>query len=188
MYVQSFGQQARADHCLPPAVQRMVERFHRQLKAALRARCSGADWLEHLPWVLLGLRAAPKDEAGVSAAEATYGHSLVLPSQLQQPPLAPQAPPKKVDTIRVAKENEKKKEVGIQEASHVYMWEEAVIGPLDATYCGPYRVLVREPKKLLLETGATRTWVSVDRLKPHTGAAAPTSAQPPPRGRPEKKV
>ena len=31
----------------------MVERFHRQLKAVLRARCSGADRLEHLPWVLL---------------------------------------------------------------------------------------------------------------------------------------
>ena len=42
----------------------MVERFHWQLKAALRARCSGADWLEHLPWVMLGLRAAPKEEAG----------------------------------------------------------------------------------------------------------------------------
>ena len=67
----------------------MVERFHRQLKAALRARCSGGDWLEHLPWVLLGLRAAPKEEGGVSAAEATYGHSLVLPSQLQPPPRAP---------------------------------------------------------------------------------------------------
>ena len=27
----------------------MVERFHRQLKVALCARCSGVDWLEHLP-------------------------------------------------------------------------------------------------------------------------------------------
>ena len=90
-------------------------------------------------------------------------------------------------TIRVAKENEKKG-VGIQEASHVYVREGAVIGLLDATYRGPYRVLVREPKKLLLETGATRTWVSVDWLKPHTGAAAPTAAQPPPRGRPKKSI
>ena len=61
--------------------------------------------------MLLGLRAAPKDEAEVSAAEATYGHSLVLPSQLQPPPRAPQAAPEKVDipsTIRLAKEKEKK--------------------------------------------------------------------------------
>ena len=70
----------------------------------------------------LGLCAAPKDEAGVSAAEATYGHSLVVPSQLQPPPRAPQAALENVDipsTIRVAKEKEKKKEVGIQEASHI---------------------------------------------------------------------
>ena len=31
----------------------MVERFHRQLKDALRARGSKTAWLEHLPWALL---------------------------------------------------------------------------------------------------------------------------------------
>ena len=56
-----------------------------------------ADWLDHLPWVLLELRAAPKEEAGVSAVEATYGHSLVLPSQLHLPRRAPQAVPTKVE-------------------------------------------------------------------------------------------
>ena len=39
----------------------MVERFHRQLKDALRARLQGQDWVSQLPWVLLGLRAAPKE-------------------------------------------------------------------------------------------------------------------------------
>jgi hypothetical protein len=34
-----------------------VARFHRRLKDALRARMAGADWSQHLPWVLLGLRA-----------------------------------------------------------------------------------------------------------------------------------
>ena len=56
-----------------------------------------ADWLDNLPWVLLELRAAPKEEAGVSAVEATYGHSLVLPSQLHLPRRAPQAVPTKVE-------------------------------------------------------------------------------------------
>ena len=75
--------------------------------------------------MLLGLRAARKEEAGVSAAEATYGHSLVLPSQLQPPPRAPQVPPEKViipSTVKPAKEAEKVQEVGVQEASHVYVW------------------------------------------------------------------
>ncbi len=44
----------------------MVERVHRQLKDSLRARLAGDRWPEHLPWVLLGLRAAPKDDSGVS--------------------------------------------------------------------------------------------------------------------------
>ena len=76
--------------------------------------------------------------------------------------------------------------MGVQEASHVYVRVEAVTGPLDATYRGPYHVLIKERKKLLLEVGATRQWVSVDRLKRHTAAAAPAVAQPPPLGRPSK--
>ena len=64
-------------------------------------------------------------------------------------------------TVKPAKEAEKVREVGIQEASYVYVREGAFIGPLDATYCSQYCVLVRERKKLLLEIGATRTWVSV---------------------------
>ena len=124
-----------------PQANGMVERFHRQLKAALRARCSGADWLEHLPWVLLGLRTAPKEEAGVSAAEAAYGHSLMLPSQLQPPPRAPHAASAKVEipsTVKPAREAEKVRKVGVQEACHMYVCVGAVTGPLDATaqmYC-----------------------------------------------------
>ena len=147
MYVQSSGQQARADNCYHPQANGMVEWFRRQLKAALHARSSAGDWLEHMPWVLLGLCAAPKEEAGLSAAEAAYGHSLVLPSQLQPPPRAPQVAPEKVDipsTVKPAKEAEKVQELGVQEASHVYMRVGAVTGPLDAMYRGPYRVLTRE--------------------------------------------
>ena len=94
-----------------PQANGMGELFHHQLKTALRARCSGADWLEHLPWVLLGLRAAPKEEAGVSAAEAAYGHSVVLPtpSQLQPPPCAPQVAPAKVDIPSTVKRPEKRR-------------------------------------------------------------------------------
>ena len=46
----------------------MVVRAHRQLKDALRAREAGAEWPDHLAWVLMGLRAAPKESNGVSSA------------------------------------------------------------------------------------------------------------------------
>jgi len=39
-----------------PQSKGMVERAHRTLKDALRARLAGGDWLAHLPYVLLGLR------------------------------------------------------------------------------------------------------------------------------------
>jgi hypothetical protein len=38
-----------------------------------------------LPWVLLGLRAAPKEDIAISSAEMVYGTVVSLPSQLQMP-------------------------------------------------------------------------------------------------------
>ena len=43
--------------------------------------------MDHLPWVLLGLRAAPKEEREISAAEATLGQQLVVPGQAHVPPV-----------------------------------------------------------------------------------------------------
>ncbi len=74
-----------------PQANGLVERFHRQLKNSLRALLCGPDWASHLPWVLLGLRAAPKEDAGVSSAELEYGSPLTLPGQFLEagdPPAA----------------------------------------------------------------------------------------------------
>jgi cleavage and polyadenylation specificity factor subunit 1 len=48
-----------------PQANGMVERLHYQIKDALRARACGTAWVENLPWVMLGLRAVPKDESGI---------------------------------------------------------------------------------------------------------------------------
>jgi transposase InsO family protein len=69
----------------------MVERAHRQLKDALRARLAGPAWFDHLPFVLLGLRAAPKEDSNVSAAEMAFGAPLTLPGELlptAEPPVS----------------------------------------------------------------------------------------------------
>jgi hypothetical protein len=86
-----------------PQANGLVERSHRQLKDALRAREAGVDWPAHLPWVLLGLRAAPKEVSGISSAEAVLGQPLVLLGELStaveasptdfQRELASEAPP-----------------------------------------------------------------------------------------------
>ncbi len=64
-----------------PQANGAVEHFHRRLKESFQARLAGADWPEHLPWVLLGLRAAPREDSGISAAELVYGSPLSLPGQ-----------------------------------------------------------------------------------------------------------
>ncbi len=59
----------------------MVERAHRRLKDALKARMAAADWPQHLPWVLLDINNAPKEDTGKSAAQMVYGTSLTLLSR-----------------------------------------------------------------------------------------------------------
>jgi len=59
----------------------LVERFHRCLKDALRARCAAANWMDHLPWVLLGLRSAAREDNNTTPAQAVFGSQLILPGQ-----------------------------------------------------------------------------------------------------------
>ena len=67
----------------------IVERFHRRLKDALRARAAGTDWMKHLPWVLLGIRTAWRDDSTFSPAGAVYGSQPVLPGQYLDSPENP---------------------------------------------------------------------------------------------------
>jgi transposase InsO family protein len=57
-----------------------VERLHRCLKDALRACAATATWSEELPFVLLGLRAQPREDIGLSLAEAIIGAPIMLPN------------------------------------------------------------------------------------------------------------
>ena len=169
----------------------MVERVHRQIKDALRACLATIDWPAHLPWVLLGLRAAPKVDFAVSSAELLYGAALALPGQLlssAEPPIGelvrqlrhvqplplrplPEPPPSSPPPA-------------LESAIFVYVRRGASAPPLAAQYLGPYLVLDRGPKIFKIQVGNRVEAVSVDRLKPHLGAAPVDAAQPPPRGRP----
>ena len=57
----------------------IVERFHRHLKSALIARLNGPNWIDELPWVLLGIRTVPKEDLDCSSAEMVYGSPLTVP-------------------------------------------------------------------------------------------------------------
>jgi hypothetical protein len=61
-----------------------VERLHRRLKDALCARTAVATWSEELLFVLLGLRAQPREDTGLSVAEAVFSAQTVLPNEFLQ--------------------------------------------------------------------------------------------------------
>ena len=60
----------------------MVERLHRQMIDTLHARGATAPWTDHLPWMMLGIRASPKEASGMSAGEVALGHLLAVRGQL----------------------------------------------------------------------------------------------------------
>ncbi|BHF62408.1 hypothetical protein SprV_0200539000 [Sparganum proliferum] len=65
-----------------PSSNGLVERFHRQLKASLRAHDNPSLLSEHLPLVMLCIRTALKPDLECSAAELVYGTTLRIPGDL----------------------------------------------------------------------------------------------------------
>ena len=89
-----LGVRLSATTAYHPQANGLVERFHRRLKDALRARLSGPGWFDQLPWVLLGLRTTIKDDLQCSPAELVYGAPVSVPgdclSTTQQLPVRDQ--------------------------------------------------------------------------------------------------
>jgi transposase InsO family protein len=175
----------------------MIERFHRQLKQSLKARQCGTAWAEHVPRVLLGLRAASKEDSNISAAEAVNGEQLVIPHQLQgrtdvpPPPPSPRDPPTGAEPTSSNSEGPRTyAEVAatpykqLQAAEYVYVRRGNLGGPLSPPYSGPFCVLRRREKIFEVQIGGLTESISVDRLKLHRGEAPVVLALPPARGRP----
>uniref|UniRef100_A0AAV2J054 Gypsy retrotransposon integrase-like protein 1 n=1 Tax=Knipowitschia caucasica TaxID=637954 RepID=A0AAV2J054_KNICA len=59
----------------------LCERFHRTMKGALRASLVDNSWVDWLPWVLLGLRFAPKEDLRSSSAELVLAQTLRVPGE-----------------------------------------------------------------------------------------------------------
>jgi len=82
----------------------MVERFHRQLKAAIMAH-STPNWVEALPIILLGIRSTLKEDLRATSAELVYGEPLRLPGECfaaTDPTSGPESQP---DLLRRLQEN-----------------------------------------------------------------------------------
>jgi cleavage and polyadenylation specificity factor subunit 1 len=178
----------------------LVERFHRHLKAALRARLQGPNWMDELPWILLGIRTAPKEDLATSSAELVYGQTLTVPGDFipagnnaQQPMLHLQALRNKVRSLAPVPTCQH----GLQPSSvpkdlsssqYVFIRRDSHRSAFQHPYEGPFKVISPGKKVFILDRGGRAETVSVDRLKPaHLDLDQPVRvATPRPRGRPKQ--
>ena len=132
----------------------MVERFHRQLKPALKAQLKSDDWMISLPLILLGIRTALKQDINSTATELVYGTTLRLPGEFFTPSpltslpnpsdfrhklkshfrhITPISPCSAVTTSNIPKD--------LASATHVFICHDAVRKPLQPPYHRPYPVI-----------------------------------------------
>jgi hypothetical protein len=184
----NFCQQIGAKHvhttACHPQSNGMVERLHRQLKEGLHAREAGDRWLEHLPWVMLGLRAAPKEQARVSSADVVNGIPLTLPGQHGRPPERtdwPSIP----STVHLQQVESQQADSGVG-TGYCYVQRPPGVG-LKPLFDGPYEILEVRPKTVLVKMGPTQQWISRDRVKPYQGSTPPMVAARRGPGRPRQQ-
>ena len=159
----------------------MVERMHRTLKERLMSRRAGVLWMDHLPAVMMGLRASVREDAGVSPAELVFGMPFRLPGiffheEVQTVPGTPTS--EFVDNLRRTMADQTPAPVvhhsslerfrlpaDLLRAEFVYLRVGAVRAPLVPPYEGPFRVVQPGQKTFVINRAGKNIVVSVDRLK-----------------------
>nr|XP_054761143.1 uncharacterized protein LOC129267455 [Lytechinus pictus] len=178
-----------------PAANGLVERFHRQLKASLKAH-NKVRWTESLPLVLLGIRTAIKADIGCSAAELVFGTTVTLPAQFVAPSQIDSADDPSNYAHRLkrmmrelhptpTRKQQTRTQVHpeLHSSSHIFLRDDAVTKPLQPPYRGPFRVIRRTDKYFTIDYNGKHENVSVDRLKPafiEQEATTPFHHQDPP--------
>ncbi len=179
-----------------PQANGLVERMHRRLKDALRARSAAADWFHHLPWVMLGIRTAWREDAEFSPAENVFGSQPVLPGQFLSAPespspsfladfqglLAGKTPLPTIHNTLPSAPNSLPEDLLL--SRFVLVRQDAVQPPLSPLYTGPFLVLERSLHFFKLQVGDRVDTVSCHRLKACHTPDDTTAAVPPKRGRP----
>ena len=80
----SFWHTTLPYHCLPSSCKRTCGAYAPSAK--IRIKCHATDrWSDCLPIVLLGMRAAWREDFGATTAEMVYGESLRLPGEFLAP-------------------------------------------------------------------------------------------------------
>ncbi|XP_078284196.1 putative G-protein coupled receptor 139 [Rhinoraja longicauda] len=134
--------------------------------------------LDALPWVLLSIRAAPKEDLASSSAELVYGFPLTVPgdfisSGARTPGATLQHPCEKVGALSCPDVSpwgdlSPRPHVpsALQDCPYVSLCRDALRTPLQRPDEGLFRVLQTGPTTFVLDLGVRSETVSVARLKP----------------------
>lgn len=162
-----------------PSSNGLVERLHRQLKAAIRCHATER-WTEVLPTILFGIRAAWREDLQASAAEMLYGQTLRLPGEFFAPKPSEHFS-SETDFVSDLRRNfndlrpvEGTRHGGrtpfvfkdLASCKQVFLRTDASKGSLVPPYTGPYTVISRNSKTAMLSVRGAEVAYSLDRLKP----------------------
>ena len=159
-----------------PASNGMVECLHRQLKTAIKCHDT-SNWVDILPIVLLGIRTAIKEDLNATAAEMIYGTGIRLPAEFFLPTNQranseyASRLKEQMGNVRphpVTRHGEKKIFVfrELESSPYVFLRHDAIGGPLQPPYDGPFKIIQRGEKNYTLKINNRDVTVSIDRLKP----------------------
>ena len=192
-----LGVRLSATTAYHPQANGLVERFHRRLKDALKARLSGPSWYDQLPWVLLGLRTTIKDDLQCSPAELVYGAPVSVPgdclSTTQQLPVRDQLQQLRETVGRFRPQqtvhHSAPRPAGPQlppGTQFVFVRRDGHKPPLSPAYDGPFKVVSQSDKTVTVEKGLELDVVSVDRCKAACLDEGTPMQPPARRGRPPR--
>ena len=181
-----------------PAANGLVERLHRQLKAALSA-VPQTQWLDALPLVLLGIRSCLKEDLRCTTSELVYGTTLRLPGEFFDSSTASAQPVPDPHTyvtrlrstmqqlrpIPASHHTSRTPHISkdLATSTHVFIRHDAVRKSLQPPYDGPFEVIERADKFYTVMINGHRQNISLDWLKPAhlnspSSTAVPTTSKP----------
>ena len=140
------------------------------------ARGQPEEWFIHLPWVLLGIRTALREDYGVSPAELLYGSALTLPGQFVHP-TSSGSPNEFIEKLRATMAATGPTQPcwhgdhatfipkRLENAQYVFLRVDAKRRSLQRPYTGPHKVLKWGKKYFVIDINGKVDKVSIDRLK-----------------------
>lgn len=143
----------------------LVDRFRRQLKAAIKSQPNPTTWIDSLPIILLRIRTTIKEDLGCSSAELIYSTTLRIPGAFFNP--APTSATSDVtDYVETLKSTMQRLRVVSPRQSHnrpvhvqselatstyILIRQDAVQKPLQPPYNDPYKVIRHTAKHFTVD-------------------------------------